>query len=306
MTRFMRHRPILVVVALAVIVVVAAAFKVSLASATHVAPFVGAWAERQRGDEGADACGHRRQWCELRSVGLRRMLADGLRLGSLGRRPSNTPQSDATDGQLSIVWEFGFSRRTETLTLLPDGRLHNRASPSTSTALGRPDRWSDGYFHKTTAPAVFYTLAVGVAGAGRGKVTSSPAGLSCPTACSLEFQSGTSVTLTATPERGSKLAAWSGACTGKAATCTIAVGGDRTATAVFAPNPPCLVPVLKGRTLAGARRALTAANCRLAAVKRGYSRRVRPGRVISQAPAAGTKLRNGGRVSVVISRGPRR
>ena len=104
----------------------------------------------------------------------------------------------------------------------------------------------------------------------------------------------------------SKLAAWSGACAGKAATCTIAVGGDRTATAVFAPNPPCVVPALKGRTLAGARRALTAAHCGLAAVKRAYSRRVRPGRVVSQAPPAGTKLRNGGRVSVVISRGPRR
>jgi hypothetical protein len=43
MTRLM-HRPIWVAVALAVIVVVAAAFKVSLASATHVAPFVGTWA----------------------------------------------------------------------------------------------------------------------------------------------------------------------------------------------------------------------------------------------------------------------
>ena len=306
MTRFMRHRPISVGVALAAIVVVAAAFNVSLASATHVAPFVGAW-------ENDDAATRE----QTRAViGVNGANFEVWGYGACGGGecdwaasvggPRTTPQSDAADGQLSIVWEFGFSRRTETLTLLPDGRLHNRSFTQYLDGSGRPDRWSDGYFHKTTAPAAFYTLAVGVAGAGRGKVTSSPAGLGCPSVCSLEFQSGTSVVLTATPEKGSKLAAWSGACTGKAMTCTIAVGGDKTATAVFAPNPPCLVPALKGRTLAGARRALTAANCRLAAVKRGYSRRVRPGRVISQAPAAGTKLRNGGRVSVVISRGPRR
>lgn len=306
MTRLMRHRPMWLVVALAMIVVVVAAFKVSLADASHVAPFVGAWqndnaATREQtraviGVNGANfevwgygACGGGECDWAARAGG-----------------PRTTSRSDADDGQLSIVWEFGYSRRTETLTLLPDGRLHNRSFTQYLDGSGRPDRWSDEYFHKTTAPADFYTLAVGVAGAGRGKVTSLPAGLSCPAACSLEFQSGSSIMLTATPERGSKLAAWSGACTGKAATCTIAVGGDRTATAVFAPNPPCLVPALKGRTLAGTRRALTAGHCRLAAVKRAYSRRVRPGRVVSQAPAAGTKLRNGGRVNVVISRGPRR
>jgi hypothetical protein len=295
-----------VAVALAVIVVIAAAFKVSLASATHVGPFVGTWqndnaATREQtraviGVNGANfevwgygACGGGE--CDW-----------AARVGG----PRTTPRSDADDGQLSIVWEFGYSRRTETLTLLPDGRLHNRSFTQYLDGSGRPDRWSDEYFHKTTAPAVFYTLAVGVAGAGRGKVTSSPPGLSCPAACSLEFRSGTPVALTATPDKGSKLAAWTGACAGKAATCTIAVGGDKTATAVFAPNPPCVVPALKRRTLAGARRALTAAHCRLAVVKRAYSRRVRRGRVISQAPAAGTRLRNGGAVSLVISHGHQR
>jgi Divergent InlB B-repeat domain/PASTA domain len=305
MTRFM-HRPIWVAVAVAVIVVAAAAFKVSLAGATHVAPFVGNWEN--------DNAATREQTRAVIGVNGENFEVWGY--GACGGGecdwaarvggPRTTPQSDATDGQLSIVWEFGFSRRAETLTLLPDGRLHNRSFTQYLDGSGRPDRWSDEYFHKTTAPAVFYTLVVRVAGAGRGKVTSSPAGLSCPAACSLEFQGDTSVALTATPERGSKLSAWSGACRGKAATCTIAVSGDLTATAVFAPNPPCVVPALKGRTLAGARRALTAAHCMLAAVKRAHSRRVRPGRVVSQAPAAGAKLRNGGRVSLVISRGPRR
>jgi hypothetical protein len=306
MTRFLRHRPIWVAVALAVIVAVAAAFKVSLAGATHVAPFVGAWQNDNAATRGQTRAVIDVNGANFEVWGYGACLPTDCDWALLAGGPRITPQSDATDGQLSIVWEFGFARNTQTLTLLPDGRLHITSFTQFLDGSGRPDYWSNEDFHKTTPTAVFHTLAVALTGRGRGKVTSSPAGLSCPTACSLEFRSGTSVTLTATPERGSKLAAWSGACTGKAATCTIAVGGDRTATAVFAPNPPCLVPVLKGRTLARARRALTAAHCRLAAVKRGYSPRVRPGRVVSQAPAAGTKLRNGGRVSVVISRGPRR
>ncbi|HET8653835.1 MAG TPA: PASTA domain-containing protein [Gaiellaceae bacterium] len=215
-----------------------------------------------------------------------------------------TPQSDASDGQLSIVWEFGYARRAETLTLLPDGRLHNRSFTQYLDGSGRSDRWSDEYFHKTTPQVTFHTLAVAVAGWGRGTVASSPVGIDCPAInCSLEYQSGALVGLTARPSNGSKLAAWRGACSGNALTCTVAVHGNKTAVAVFAPNPPCVVPALKGKTLPQARRALAADHCRLAAVTRAYSDDVRRGRVVSQRPRAGTRLRNGGRVSVVISRG---
>lgn len=305
LTRFLNYRSVWVGAALAMVVVVAA-FKVSLAGATHVGPFVGTWQnddaatrEQTRAVIGVNG-GNLEVWGYGACGGGECDWAS--RVGG----PRTTPQSDAADGQLSIVWDFGYSRRAETLTLLPDGRLHNRSFTQYLDGSGRPDRWSDEYFHKTTAPAVFYTLAVGVGGAGHGKITSSPAGLSCPTDCSLEFQSGTSVMLTATPDRGWRLAAWTGVCTGNASTCMVTLGADETATAVFAPNPRCLVPALKGKTLPVARRALASAHCTLGAVNRAYSRRVGRGRVVSQAPAAGTKLRNGGRVNVVISRGTRR
>jgi hypothetical protein len=302
----MKPRPVWLVVALALIAVVAAAFKASFAAASHVAPFVGTWqndnaATREQtraviGVNGANfevwgygACGGGE--CDWAS-----------RIGG----PRTTPRSDADDGQLSIVWEFGYSRRAETLTLLPDGRLRITSFTQYLDGSGRPDRSSSEEFHKTTAPAIFYTLGAAVAGAGHGKITSSPTELDCPVACSLEFQRGTPVALTATPDSGSKLAAWTGACTGKATTCTVALRGDKTATAVFAPAPSCVVPPLQRKTLAGARRALTSAHCRLAAVKRAYSRRFRRGRVLAQKPAAGTKLPNAGGVSVVTSRGPRR
>jgi Trypsin/PASTA domain/PKD domain len=83
-----------------------------------------------------------------------------------------------------------------------------------------------------------------------------------------------------------------------------------------APPPPvdppaprtvrCVVPRLRGKTLAGARAALTRAHCRLGAVTRSYSATVRAGRVIRQRPAAGTRTSRGARVSIALSRGSRK
>ena len=301
-----KRGPFWLVVAVTAIAVVAAAFKVSLADASHVAPFVGSWQNDDAAtrDEKRAVIGVNGANFEVWGYGA--CGGGECDWASAAGGPRTTPQSDAADGQLSIVWEFGFARRTETLTLLPDGRLHITGFTQFLDGSGRRDYWSNEDFHKTTAPAVFHTFGVAVVGAGRGKITSSPAGLDCPDACSLEFESGTSVVLTARPDSGSRFAGWSGACTGVASTCTVAVGGDTTATALFGPSPRCVVPALARKTLAGARRALTSAHCRLAAMKRAYSRRVRSGRVLAQTPAAGRKLPNGGGVSVVISRGPRR
>jgi trypsin/PKD domain-containing protein/PASTA domain-containing protein len=77
-----------------------------------------------------------------------------------------------------------------------------------------------------------------------------------------------------------------------------------------APLPPtqarCVVPNLRGKTLAGARTALARSHCRLGAVRRAYSLTVRRGRVIRQAPRAGARSLQGARVAVVLSRGKKR
>jgi hypothetical protein len=67
----------------------------------------------------------------------------------------------------------------------------------------------------------------------------------------------------------------------------------------------CVVPRLRGKTLATARVALARAHCRLGKVTRAYSPAVRRGRVIRQAPRAGARSLGGARVSVVLSRGKR-
>ncbi|HEU4683352.1 MAG TPA: hypothetical protein VFS39_02465 [Nitrospira sp.] len=79
-------------------------------------------------------------------------------------------------------------------------------------------------------------LTVVKAGGGSGTVTSSPNGISCGSACTANFSTGSTVVLTATASGGSTFVGWSGGlCTGTGP-CTVAMDGDRTVTATF--NPP--------------------------------------------------------------------
>jgi serine/threonine-protein kinase len=74
------------------------------------------------------------------------------------------------------------------------------------------------------------------------------------------------------------------------------------------PTPPperCRVTNVTGLTLPAATRRLTGARCRLGVVRRRYSAKVGAGRVISQRPAPGHRLRVGARVNVALSRGER-
>jgi hypothetical protein len=74
-----------------------------------------------------------------------------------------------------------------------------------------------------------------------------------------------------------------------------------------APQPVvCLVPRTVRRTPKVAKRLLRRAHCSVGRVRRRYSGRVRRGRVIGQKPVAGRRLPEATRVSLLVSRGPRR
>lgn len=74
-----------------------------------------------------------------------------------------------------------------------------------------------------------------------------------------------------------------------------------------APQPTvCLVPRVVRRSLAAARGLLTRAHCTLAPVHRKYSNRIKRGRVLAQRQLPGTRLPEGSRVNLLVSRGPRR
>ncbi len=66
----------------------------------------------------------------------------------------------------------------------------------------------------------------------------------------------------------------------------------------------CHVPNVVGRTLRAARVALRAGNCAVGRIRRAPSPQPR-GRVVRQKPRGGERLLGGGRVSLVLSRGPR-
>ena len=88
---------------------------------------------------------------------------------------------------------------------------------------------------------------VSEAGIGRGTVTSSDGSIGCPGTCAATYNSGSSVTLTASANLGSLFSGWSGACSGLG-TCTVTMNAARSVTATFVgvplPLPPPPLPPL--------------------------------------------------------------
>jgi hypothetical protein len=97
-----------------------------------------------------------------------------------------------------------------------------------------------------TFTLVTHTLSVTKAGNGSGSVVSDPAGIDCGATCAANFDHGTVVTLTATPEAGSSFIGWQGAgCLGDDA-CVVTLVATRSVTAVFSSNSNPLLMVSLG------------------------------------------------------------
>jgi subtilase family serine protease len=159
---------------------------------------------------------------------------------------------------------------------------------------------------QVTVQAATQTLTVATAGNGSGAVSSSPAGITCGSTCSHAYPTGAVVALSATPASGSVFSGWSDDCSGTGA-CNVTMSQARSVTATFtlqSSAPICLVPKLKGKSLAAAKSALTQAHCQAGKVTRKYSK-VKKGRVISQRPKPGTNLAAGAKVNLVVSKGKR-
>jgi len=77
-------------------------------------------------------------------------------------------------------------------------------------------------------------LTVVDTGQGTGAVTSDPAGIACGSTCSVDFPSGTQVSLAATPASGSVFGSWSGSCAGSDPHgCTVILNSVQSVTATF-------------------------------------------------------------------------
>ncbi|MFZ2303742.1 MAG: peptidoglycan-binding protein, partial [Minisyncoccia bacterium] len=119
-------------------------------------------------------------------------------------------------------------------TLTVDGTLISTSTSHTFTNVQSTHTISVTFSLVPVAPTL-YTLSV--TNGGNGTVTSSPAGISCGATCSYSYNSGTSVTLTATPNSEYTFSGWSGICTGTG-TCTTTMSQARSVSATFS-----LIPV---------------------------------------------------------------
>ena len=83
-----------------------------------------------------------------------------------------------------------------------------------------------------TCTPTTYTLTVTKSGTGSGTITGPHFGVSCTSNCTYAFNSGTTLTLTATADSLSTFTGWSGACSGTGS-CTITIGNTTSVGASF-------------------------------------------------------------------------
>ncbi len=76
-----------------------------------------------------------------------------------------------------------------------------------------------------------------VSATGSGTVSSNEGSIRCPATCTATYNSGTSVTLTASPDIGSVFGGWSGCDTVADTTCTVIMSAARSVTAAFNAQP---------------------------------------------------------------------
>ncbi len=130
---------------------------------------------------------------------------------------------DPVAGTFFLSGITSMERTYHTATLLPSGDV----------------LIAGGGTHTTTDSAELYRYTIAenvllVKNVGNGgRVTSSPAGIDCGSTCTASFETGATVTLTATPDPGGTFAGWIGACSGKG-TCTVTLTGAASVTAMFA------------------------------------------------------------------------
>ncbi|MBF0486691.1 MAG: VCBS repeat-containing protein, partial [Nitrospirae bacterium] len=88
-----------------------------------------------------------------------------------------------------------------------------------------------------TFTAVPVNKQLTVSKTGNGTITSSPSGISCGSACSASYTSGTAVSLTATPDSGYNFSSWTGCDSTNSNQCTVTMASDKAVTATFTAVP---------------------------------------------------------------------
>jgi hypothetical protein len=159
----------------------------------------------------------------------------GLSVSLAGSTGGGTVRSDRPGidcpASCSIAWDQG-----TTLTLLADAAPGSRFVGWGGACRGREDCELAMDTAKVVAARfarqVLLRVQVVRRSGGAGSVVSTPAGISCPSACARDFDQGARIVLRARPRRGSRFAGWAGACRGTGA-CSIRLDAARGVRAVF-------------------------------------------------------------------------
>ena len=152
---------------------------------------------------------------------------DWGQFGNGTRTNSATPVTMTGPG---VTWR---SSNTAVATIDATGRATG-VNPGSATITATDGSGANASTTLTvTGQTAQFTLSVVRAGAGTGSVTSNPPGISCGTDCSEPYNSGSSVTLTASAAGGSTFTGWSGCDTVSGTTCTVTMNAAKTVTATF-------------------------------------------------------------------------
>lgn len=176
-------------------------------------------------------------------------------------------QSDAGAAQLRLNWSdnstnengFEIERRTATTTFTRIASVAVNVNTYTDSALADATTYcyrvrafngngTSSYSSEVCATTPATTATLTVTRVGNGTVTSSPAGINCPTDCSEAYATGTIVTLSAIPSSGSVFTGWSGGGCNGAGSCILNVNAATTVTATFSTTPTTSTPSVNSIT----------------------------------------------------------
>jgi len=177
---------------------------------------------------------------QLTATGWQQVLGGTLipfASGVLGKQLSVQPILNGTNTKNLQGAQYCVGYGTSAAEMIATGRMRVVATIPTD-----PNATSTPTVSCIVEPSGTSTLTVTNSGSGTGAITSSPAGINCGATCSGTFASGSSVTLTATPDANSTFAGWSGACT-STGSCVVSMTAAMSVTATFALSGPFIANV---------------------------------------------------------------
>jgi hypothetical protein len=197
------------------------------------------------------------QWMKVyktenqRQVGLDELVADNAvvpqdpaqiesawtlvqaRIGGNGKHNQKRNQGALGNGSHAVVRRFEFFKYSGTYdpitheALCLDGLCNVPAASEIGDFIGAQNAGAN----LNVPPTVTMSLTT----VGNGQVTGLPGFSKCSGTCSATVNTGTAITLTASPASGVAFGGWTGACAGLQTTCTVTMNSAATVTATFVP-----------------------------------------------------------------------